>query len=204
MTRWFSSDWHLGHKNIHIFEPAREDLGRTLEDRDNALIDIINSFVKPDDEFYVLGDVAMGDIEYSLPLVRRVNGNKFLIPGNHDRCWYGNKPGYAQKWTPAYEQVGFTILDEEIQEFMLSNGSKVTISHFPAEGDSPGKEDRYENRRPITQLPIINGHVHSAWKTFGRQYNVGVDANFYKPVSEQTLVNWVESFHEVLEVQEGS
>lgn len=69
---------------------------------------------------------------------------------------------------------------------------KVVFSHYPRSGESsPDRPDRYAELRPITLGPIVHGHVHERWLTNGNQYNVGVDVNDFKPVSEDTLIAWV-------------
>lgn len=43
-----------------------------------------NRVVKPGDRTYFLGDVTMGRNQKSLEILRRMNGEKILIKGNHD------------------------------------------------------------------------------------------------------------------------
>ena len=50
-----------------------------------------NAVVGSHDTVHVLGDVAMGRREESMPLIGRLAGHKILYPGNHDRCWYGHE-----------------------------------------------------------------------------------------------------------------
>jgi calcineurin-like phosphoesterase family protein len=66
MTRWFTSDLHLGHRNIVRYT------GRpypSVEVMDDDLIARLNRHVAPDDELWVIGDVAMGDITINILLV---------------------------------------------------------------------------------------------------------------------------------------
>ena len=46
-----------------------------------------NSVVGPHDIVHVLGDVAMGRREETMPLVGHLAGHKILYPGNHD-SWF--------------------------------------------------------------------------------------------------------------------
>ena len=41
-------------------------------------------------------------------------------------------------------------------------------------------------------MPLIHGHVHGAWRTRGRMFNVGVDVNEFKPVNELEIALWLE------------
>lgn len=82
MKTWFSSDWHLGHANIIKYDK------RPFRDTDHmneVIIGNHNALVAPDDYFYFLGDFAMGDRSRAEEWLKRVNGVKFFIKGNHDK-----------------------------------------------------------------------------------------------------------------------
>jgi calcineurin-like phosphoesterase family protein len=185
MNVWFTSDLHFGHANIidHCNRPYAD-----VREMDAALVDNWNSAVGEEDVVYVLGDVAMGRLTDTLPLVQLLNGTKFLVPGNHDKCWRGHRKAGPQSVT-LYERVGFTVLEgQHIYGDWL-------LCHFPEAGDSHGF-DRYTAHRPKLQAgfdALIHGHVHEAWKVNGRQINVGVDVWDYKPVAYQQLRALVDS-----------
>lgn len=71
MATWFTADLHLGHTNI-IRYSARPFLDAEAMNR--ALIDGWNEVVEDDDDVWVLGDVAMGKIDETLPLVSELLG----------------------------------------------------------------------------------------------------------------------------------
>lgn len=82
---WFCSDHHLGHANIIKFlnkDGQRIRPFDSVQEHDETIIERHNSLVRPEDRVYFMGDVSMKrkDIE----LVRRMNGRKKLIKGNHD------------------------------------------------------------------------------------------------------------------------
>jgi calcineurin-like phosphoesterase family protein len=108
MTTWFTSDLHFGHANI--IEYSRRPF-RNVDDMNHALIERWNALVQPADTVWVLGDVAMGRIVDTLPLVSRLAGHKLLLAGNHDRCWSGHGTRAAE-WIERYEDAGF----EEIHQ----------------------------------------------------------------------------------------
>lgn len=183
--RFFTSDMHFHHRNIMEYCPGRP--GESAEDMSEVLIDNWNRTVGPDDEVWVLGDVAMGRIDESLPLVGRLNGRKRLVAGNHDRCWSPLGPK-AAKWRQRYLDVGFELIVEEAVIDVPELGA-VTLCHFPFEGDSHD-EDRYVDQRPADYGQwLFHGHVHDAWKIKGRQINVGVDVWDYTPVSLDQMVD---------------
>ncbi len=109
--RWWTSDLHLGHANICAYSGRPY---RHVEDMNMDLIERWNDRVASDDEVYVLGDVAMGHIGDTLPLVELLNGVKRLVPGNHDRCWSGlrtKRKNAVDRWAREYASAGFTIID---------------------------------------------------------------------------------------------
>lgn len=81
MTDYVISDLHFGHKRILEFSPGLRG-GTNSEEHDEWLISQINSRVTKQDRLYILGDIAMGKIH--LPKVKRLNGFKYLVRGNHD------------------------------------------------------------------------------------------------------------------------
>lgn len=192
MTTFFTSDLHFGHANIQSYCPTRP--GTTVPEMNEILIDNWNDTVGRDDTVWVLGDVAMGKIAESLPLVKRLRGTKLLIPGNHDRCWYPFGRKVAQ-WTPKYEEVGFTVFnDRERMRIGEWDGFPlVKMSHLPYDGDHT-EEDRYLDQRPTDEGHILlHGHVHDGWKlkmsaSGTPQINVGVDVWDYRPVALETLI----------------
>ena len=172
---WFTSDLHLGH--IRILELCNRPFA-DVDEMNEAIIGNWNSVVDHTDVVFVLGDVALGKIADSLSLVKRLNGTKYLVPGNHDRCWSGNKK-VREIDTQRYFEVGFYILPEN---FISINDWR--LCHFPYVGDSHD-EDRYKSHRPVAVSEdewLLHGHVHEKWKRNGRQINVGVDVWNFTPV----------------------
>jgi len=119
---FISSDWHLGHANILNFK--RED-GSPL--RDFAHVDEMNSYiiqkhnevVKPQDHFYMLGDVAMK--REHIKLVAELNGHKRLVRGNHDIY-------KTREYLPYFEEIyGIRVLDGMI------------FTHIPIHPESLGR-----------------------------------------------------------------
>ena len=78
---WFTSDLHLSHKAEFLWQPR----GFTSQKEMNeALVENWNSVVKPEDEVYNLGDMALTDPEDALKYLRQLNGKHWWIYGNHD------------------------------------------------------------------------------------------------------------------------
>lgn len=188
MTTWFTSDMHFGHANIIQYS------GRPFADVDEmnrSLTERWNDLVQPDDTVWVLGDVAMGHIADTLPLVGRLAGRKHLVTGNHDRCWdgHGHK---ADEWIERYLDAGFDDIHQGAIS-MTVGGHDVVGCHFPYRGDSHDF-DRFPHARPLdTGAWLLHGHVHERWRQHGRMINVGCDAWDCRPVAEATLVSLIEA-----------
>ncbi len=190
MTVWFTSDTHFGHANIIKFCGRPWD---SVEEMNEGIIERWNSVVDKDDTVFHLGDVALGPIHDSLALIKRLNGYKYLVPGNHDRCWshWGHKNDYQRnRWEEAYRDVGFDILDEYV-ELSFGNGWRVGMCHLPYDGDSQ-EEARYAKLRPTPGLPLIHGHIHTTDRARSMdQFHVGMDAWRYYPVHEDVIMDWL-------------
>lgn len=82
-TKWFTSDLHFSHKNIVKFTNRGKDT--TQEEHDEWLIDVWNSQVNNGDLVYHLGDFSFATKYNNIRnIVVRLNGNIFMIKGNHD------------------------------------------------------------------------------------------------------------------------
>ncbi|MDQ1392496.1 MAG: hypothetical protein QOF30_1473 [Acidimicrobiaceae bacterium] len=182
MAQWFTSDLHLGHANIIRYS------ARPFPDIDamnRALVDGWNDVVAPSDEVWVLGDFALGAIRTTLLLVGRLHGRKYLLCGNHDRCWSGHG-ARAYPWVERYRDAGFEEVHQGQLELKVA-GVDALACHFPYTGDSHD-EDRYVEARPVDHGEwLVHGHVHERWRQRGRMINVGVDAWAYKPVGADAL-----------------
>jgi len=188
MTTWFTSDLHFGHANI-IEYSGRPFSG--VDHMNRALIQRWNALVEQTDTVWVLGDVAMGRIADTLPLVHQLAGRKLLLAGNHDRCWAGHG-AKAAEWIERYEDAGFAEIHQGSVELRMS-GHDVLACHFPYRGDSQN-EDRYPEARPIDEGRwLLHGHVHEQWRQHERMINVGCDAWACHPIDTATIVTLIEA-----------
>jgi calcineurin-like phosphoesterase family protein len=190
MARFFISDTHFGHERILTLGSGRPF--SSIQEHDETIIKRWNEVVKPHDTVIHFGDVALGKIAESLPLIERLNGIKSLIPGNHDRIFSGEKQKQRIRFQEQYEWVFNGGIMPEVSRFVI-DGKAVMGSHFPYVGDSHGS-DRHADKRPEDNgLPLIHGHVHDSWKASGRMLNVGVDMWDFRPVAEDEVVDWLRS-----------
>lgn len=190
---WFTSDLHLGHERI--IELCNRPF-KSVDDMNDQIVGRWNDVVEESDNVYILGDLAMGPIKESLALVKTLNGNKFLIPGNHDRVHpcYRQKPAKAEEMRRMYEDAGLVIASLECEHWpsrqeYLNGDLAWKLCHFPTSGDHT-IEDKYPEYRPTVEDGqwLIHGHVHDLWRVNGKQINVGVDVWGYTPVMEESLM----------------
>lgn len=157
------SDTHFHHSNIikYCNRPFKD-----INEMNETIINNWNSIVKKDDTIYHLGDFCLSNDDEIKNIFNKLNGNKILIRGNHDR-----KP------VKFYENVGFKVLTHAP---IILGEYKIMLSHVPLP-DAKIKEG-YIN---------LHGHIHNKKisddypknYTENKHVNLSVDVTNYKPVS---------------------
>ena len=158
MGIYFTADFHLFNENIieYCNRPYKnsQHMGRDLIIRYNRV-------VNTDDMVYFLGDLTLKGIEFKPSLnslVSRMNGEKHLILGNHDRLSVRD-----------YLEMGFESVHSSWDLDIADK--KFTLVHDPAMA--------YTRPSRI----ILCGHVHTHFIYYKNTINVGIDAWQYQPVS---------------------
>ena len=172
---FFTSDSHFGHKNII---PMTNRPFADAEEMDNALIKNWNNVVGKNDIVFHLGDFCFGNPSKWKEVLEQLNGNIYLILGNHD--FKNLKANCYQYFTDIQQQMRIWI-DDWI----------LYLNHFPYLCcDGAWNLDR--------KVGQAFGHVHSCpdckgldiprmQYLFPNQYDVGVDNNNYTPISWKEL-----------------
>ena len=146
------SDTHFNHKNIIKYE------NRPFSDVNEMNEEIIkkwNFIVEKNDKIFHLGDFGFGSKEYLIKIIKRLNGNKTLIMGNHD------KKRSCKFW---YE-VGFN----EVYRYPILYSENFILSHEPLRF-VPGN---FKN---------IHGHLHSKTMCDNEKYfNMSVECIDFLP-----------------------
>jgi calcineurin-like phosphoesterase family protein len=88
MTFFFTSDWHLFHKNIIKYSNRPFS---SVEEMNEELIIRCNSVVSPSDTVIHAGDFSYGDKRKTREILKRLNGNWIFLLGDHDRSWTNHK-----------------------------------------------------------------------------------------------------------------
>jgi calcineurin-like phosphoesterase family protein len=167
---WITADIHFGHANIISYCDRPYD---TVREMNEDIIRRWNTQVQPRDLVWVLGDVCMGQLVDTIPLIGRLNGMKVLCPGNHDPIWSGAPRKRQDKWRAEFSSH-FTAIHPEVFTGTPENDIPVTVSHFPYHGHD---HRDFDEHRPIDKGRwLLHGHVHDLYLQRGRQINVGLDA----------------------------
>jgi calcineurin-like phosphoesterase family protein len=157
MKTFVTSDLHFFHENVIKF--CNRPFG-SVEHMNESLINNWNMVVGSNDHIYMLGDFSFGKVNETIDVLKRLNGIKHKITGNHDR------KGSCQK-LPWHE---YFCAQHDYYRFKL-NKKKYVMCHFPFSSWERG----YVN---------LHGHWHSlsGYENKYMQYDVGVDANGYTPL----------------------
>jgi len=192
---FFTSDWHIGHdKAIQYDQRPFKDMTHMCE----SLIARFNATVPENGVTYFLGDMGNRPEEIR-KVINRLNGTKVLILGNHDK-------GMGTMYNCGFDVVIWSA-------HIYIGDVKVTLSHCPLPGKfredtskmkNPNENWHGESRRAHQMCTVpthegyhLHGHIHSrkdkaqSQKILGKQYDVGVTANEYRPVSLGEITSWV-------------
>ena len=161
MATWFTSDTHFGDPRVLRIDrrPYRD-----MPAHDAALVANWNALGAAEDEVWHLGDFALSPSESRLAeLLGALNGVKHLIVGNNDGPRTLAAPGWA-----SIGQYAEIVVDAQ----------PLVLCHYAF---------RTWNRmgRGVVDL---HGHSHGKLKPMPRQFDVGVDAQGFAPVSLQQIL----------------
>lgn len=131
---YYISDMHFGHENIIRFD--NRPFANT-ELMNEVLIHNWNERVTGEDTVYVIGDGFFKQEEMSLGIIKRLNGHKHLIKGNHDRV-RGRLRFYWES-IKDYDEV-------------KDGNHRVILSHYPM---------MFYNAQHYGSI-MIYGHVHNS------------------------------------------
>lgn len=174
IEQWFTSDLHFGHKNIikYCERPTTE------EEMTEWLIARLNSFIKPDDDVYHMGDLTlkMKNKKYIKDILSRLNGNWKFILGNHDD---------EKTLREVCEELGkHEVLGwYHVAKF---HNRKFVMHHFPHRSWQDSRHGSID----------VHGHTHGGLlgKELPNQIDVGLDATpDFRPLRAIDVIQIVES-----------
>lgn len=165
MNTFFTSDQHYGHRNICKYA------GRpftSVEEMNETLIRNHNAIVQPDDDVWFLGDFAFMQLSHVKTILRRLNGTKRIVLGNHDKVIVNNKRELLSEglFDGIYDYREITVEKQ-----------KIVLFHYGA---------RVWNRSHHGSW-LLYGHSHGSLPPHGKSVDVGVDdkniTTEYRPYS---------------------
>ena len=166
---FFISDTHFGHANMLTFinyDGTRMRPFSSVEECDELMIENWNKVVKPTDRIYHLGDVVYkcGNKD---EIMQRLNGEKILIKGNHDKDQLG--------WYMKYFK--------DIRGTHHIDGNYL-LGHFPIHPDSKGRFVRQLHGHIHAQTVMKSSLVHCGFVREPDPWyrNCCVEVNNYAPV----------------------
>lgn len=167
------SDTHFSHANCLNFylkdgvTKLRPNFS-CVEEMDEVMVDNWNKTVRPCDKVYHCGDVAMS--HKNLPILARLNGEKILIKGNHDKA-------KLSQYSPYFKDVRGS---HQLDYFLLT--------HIPV------------HPMNLYRFPVnIHGHLHDGrvMKNDGtidpRYFCVCVEQINYTPISLEFIKQQVKN-----------
>ena len=107
------------HEHMKFCPVTRARFRNDVTYMNEAMIREWNEIVEPEDLTYILGDVAFCNVQTATAYMRRLNGRKILIVGNHDK--------------KLVEDKTFCKEFESISEYKSINydGHKIVMFHYP-------------------------------------------------------------------------
>ena len=155
---WVTSDLHFNHPGI--LRMSRPQFA-SIEEHNEYIIKKHNEKVGKDDLVYILGDIGFTPIKALAPLIRRLNGRKILILGNHDKGTVGE-----------YRAMGFI----EVYDHPVFFSNEIILSHEPC-------QEAYNNPYVFN----IHGHTHLNSLKSNNYINVCLEKTNYKPLDLKSL-----------------
>ena len=156
---YYIADTHFGHANIIRFD--HRPFADTYQ-MEEVMQMLWNAAVRKDDWVYILGDFCWDKSDEWLRIIRKLNGRKVLIQGNHDLTSY---PAELKK-----EFADICDFKEIVDVGKDGNTRKVLLSHYPMPFYKHSCNPKYV---------MLCGHVHNTaenellekWTRELRNYN---------------------------------
>ena len=165
---YFTSDTHFCHNQGFLYAPR----GFTnVDDMNETIVENWNKVVKPHDTVYHLGDTILNDTEKGIEYFKRLNGEIFLIWGNHDT---------QNRINALFEACRHKLLGGWYA-FVIKHGKQsIYLSHYPTL--TSNFDDKHFSQHVIN----LHGHTHQQtnWLQLDNpfMYHVGMDSHNCTPV----------------------
>jgi calcineurin-like phosphoesterase family protein len=147
----------------------------TMQEHDDYLVDAWNERVKPSQTVFHLGDFGFwkAPVEDLENIFKRLNGRKFLIPGNHDSA--------------EVERFGWEGVLHGPVHLTDHDGQKIILNHHPLR-----EWDGWHNGSLH-----YHGHTHNNLPSSRRSMDIGVDSIGYWPLSSTEIRSYMAQLPEL-------
>lgn len=199
MTIYYVSDMHFGSKTMTKYdlfdlikynkESASGIHARIFRDsttRDETIIEQWNSKVTNHDTVYILGDAFNCCEHDARRIFKRLNGNKHLITGNHDKKWLRDIVASGK-----YSFTGEAKPYEKIKD----EDRTVVLSHYPItfwDGQHDGSYHVYGHLHGTHEEKLMREIAESIIRSGDlpeyRAFNAGVMLHNYAPTSLDEMI----------------
>lgn len=161
---FFTSDTHYSHAKIIEYS---ERPFSTVDEMNDAMVYNWNSIIQPGDLVYHLGDFSFADVDKSTRIAKRLNGQKYLVFGNHDKR-LRKEPTFLANWIWAKDFAEIKVGDQ-----------KIVMCHYAMLTWNQSHRGSWN----------LHGHSHGSLPDDRNalRVDVGVDCWDYYPVSFDVL-----------------
>lgn len=161
---YFTADLHFGHRRIlELYHKRPFAAAQDINAHDEFLIQRWNEIADKGDDIYILGDFSLRPVAETRRILERLNGRKYLCPGNHDSSLKSLGRYFVrvqQIMEVRFKASRFPFLKEDV---------RMVLCHYPLlewNGISDG-------------VIHLHGHTHGnrSGSPTVRQYDIGIDSN---------------------------
>jgi calcineurin-like phosphoesterase family protein len=171
---WISSDLHFCHQNILKYCPESRGHFTSVEEMNESIVSTFNSVIDEEDTLIIAGDICFARPEIGVEFLKRINGKKKIVWGNHDTklressSFHQSRALIGAVWEGDYLEFDHKFQDRKY---------KIVVSHYPF----------LTWNRAHHGAINLHGHGHAPFErrnTQGenvRQMDIGVDGCFMMP-----------------------
>lgn len=168
---FFTSDIHFGHTNVikYCNRPFE-----TAEVMDKEIVRRWNQKVSPRDDVYILGDVGLCPTDYLCKVLSQLNGNLFLVAGNHDKGHRKNDH-FRKQFAWIKDLYTLKVQDDDAPQGIR----RIELCHY--------------------SMRAWNKHGYGSWMLYGHSHgtlpddphalsiDVGMDCHDFAPISYEEI-----------------
>lgn len=174
---FYTSDTHFYDADMLKYEPQNDRSVphfRNVEERNETIITNWNRTVTSNDDVYIAGDVSLAGRTQTEQVLRRLNGRKHIILGNHDG-------GYFRSLLRSRCDV-VEVSDGIIR--IRDTGRDVVICHYPIFAWEKQHKGSY----------LVYGHLHATrenalYQQAGKEFIRQVGMSEFRAMNAGTMLN---------------